>query len=314
MGVAILMIVCCHIQGVDPEMKIWRIFYPGYLGVDIFLFLSGFGLCYSYNKNDTKTFYRHRFSRIMPLYILIGIFTCLIHIFYQHESLSLWDWVCTLTTLSFWRAGGVFIEWYLSTLIVLYLLFPLFYRMIGIRYSAYGLGAYILANLALIACCDLSWEYECALSRLPMFLLGILYYKRQDKSILIKFLPVYTIGLIAAAILWRLGKVETYIVGYMCAPWIMLVIYILTKYVFERWQRFMRCFEYVGRYTLEIYVANYLILNLVPIIPLKISPSLIYVSLHVILIPLLILINKVAQSAIKQGHTLLTSSSTNKTD
>lgn len=44
-------------------------FNIGYFGVDIFLFLSGFGLSFSYEKNKIRTFYNNRFLRIMPLYV-----------------------------------------------------------------------------------------------------------------------------------------------------------------------------------------------------------------------------------------------------
>ena len=68
MGIAILMVLlyhlCCWPQWNNPL----RIFGHWYIGVDIFLVLSGFGLCFSYEKYNIKTFYYHRLIRIIPLY------------------------------------------------------------------------------------------------------------------------------------------------------------------------------------------------------------------------------------------------------
>lgn len=44
-GVAIVGILLSHLFGVDQEHPVWAIFYLGFVGVDIFLFYSGYGLC-----------------------------------------------------------------------------------------------------------------------------------------------------------------------------------------------------------------------------------------------------------------------------
>lgn len=90
MGIAILMVLlyhlCCWPQWNNPL----RIFGHWYIGVDIFLILSGFGLCFSYEKYNIKTFYYHRIIRIIPLYwfSLIIIFICNIFILDGDYSLK----------------------------------------------------------------------------------------------------------------------------------------------------------------------------------------------------------------------------------
>lgn len=50
----------------------WNLIF-GSDGVEIFVFLSGMGLCFSLNKNyNWKLFYIKRFKRIIPTYLLIG--------------------------------------------------------------------------------------------------------------------------------------------------------------------------------------------------------------------------------------------------
>lgn len=132
MGVAILMVVAYHAVGRFGFTTYIPFFnsllWHGYSGVDIFLFFSGLGLCFSYEKNTLPTFYWNRFTRIAPLFIVLAIFRSIFH----DEVMGLWGWFCNLTSLSYYGIGGCFVDWYLSALIVLYILFPLLYRRISL--------------------------------------------------------------------------------------------------------------------------------------------------------------------------------------
>lgn len=66
-GIAILLVVFYHLHCVT-NLSIVAPFSQGAIGVDIFLFFSGYGLCYSYEKNSLKEFYWRRFKRIMPIF------------------------------------------------------------------------------------------------------------------------------------------------------------------------------------------------------------------------------------------------------
>lgn len=71
LGVAILLVLVYHFFNwtINPFGR----FNIGHVGVDIFLFLSGWGLSYSYTKNNLKTFYVRRIKKIVPLYLLTSI-------------------------------------------------------------------------------------------------------------------------------------------------------------------------------------------------------------------------------------------------
>lgn len=74
MALAIIFVVIYHFKcwiGGFP-WYIGIIIKYGYIGVDIFFFLSGFGLTYSFQKNNIKTFYKNRLKKILPCYILYG--------------------------------------------------------------------------------------------------------------------------------------------------------------------------------------------------------------------------------------------------
>ena len=51
----------------------------GNIGVEIFLFLSGIGLYFSISKNNLLQYYKNRFIRIIPTFIIIVfLFSCLL--------------------------------------------------------------------------------------------------------------------------------------------------------------------------------------------------------------------------------------------
>ncbi len=155
-----------------------RVLQTGTVGVDIFLFLSGVGLYYSYTKNRLPyfSFEKKRLLRILPMYCLIGGLTYLFYdILIQH--FSAWRFLSDFFFLS-WPLRGSTRYWYILIIIVFYLLFPLFYRMIHEQN---------IHLLSLLLFCLLWWfagetlclkiasaaTFRLAVSRLPIFLFGI---------------------------------------------------------------------------------------------------------------------------------------------
>lgn len=76
MGVAMIWIIGYHLwlkdmAYYDSDFKIFsHIFKFGYVGVDIFFFLSAYGLCHSFMSGNIKQFYFKRFVRIVPVFLI----------------------------------------------------------------------------------------------------------------------------------------------------------------------------------------------------------------------------------------------------
>lgn len=77
-GIAILLVVLYHLY-CRTGLGIVAPFSKGAIGVDIFLFFSGYGLCYSYEKNSLKEYYWRRFKRILPIFWVNLIFLTLVN-------------------------------------------------------------------------------------------------------------------------------------------------------------------------------------------------------------------------------------------
>jgi len=178
MGIAMLAIMLFH------QSWIWGkgLFYVPFVffhvygnwGVDIFFFVSGFGLYFSLKKNDSPcSFFVRRLIRLFPLCIACGLLRYIVdHILPvgvggyptgNHEISTNW-----VTILS-WD------KWFITVILVYYLLMPFLYRIIN-RYGKSLLwGVYFLwAFSFLLMTYDLmpSFVFYDYVMRLPSFCLG----------------------------------------------------------------------------------------------------------------------------------------------
>lgn len=144
----------------------------GSVGVDIFLFLSGFGIFYSLSSSPRAgDFYRKRFRRVLVPYLLVGaVYWFLRDIRLLHASWGTFFY--DYSTLSFW-GNGTKAYWFIALLCPLYLLAP----WVGTRRPAWLLAlmlAPLLLALLLARFAPLWFgEIEIALLRIPAFWAGM---------------------------------------------------------------------------------------------------------------------------------------------
>lgn len=118
MGWAILWIMMLHFTFTQIK-PLGFVAQYGFAGVDIFMLVSGFGLYFSLNKDSNLThFYKKRLLRIFPTYYLLGIFASIL--LYHDDIIT---YLFRYTTIGFW-IGGVYGEWYIPSIVFLYLLAP----------------------------------------------------------------------------------------------------------------------------------------------------------------------------------------------
>ena len=172
MGVAMLWVVFYHFGFHTPIIS--HVTRFGYTGVDIFMFLSGFGLFYSLQKKQGLSNYlKKRVVRIFPSYFLIGIALSL----FCYPNENFWDYLWRCSTLGFWT-NGIYYEWFIPSIIALYCLFPLAFRILAYNrirqykflivccliFSAYAAFNYTVVD---------NWHFL-LLYRIPIFLFGVL--------------------------------------------------------------------------------------------------------------------------------------------
>lgn len=164
MGLAMLAIVLFHhgwviIPGVTAIFSRF-----GLWGVDIFLFLSGFGCVYALDKYSINIFWRKRVIRLLPTCLLAGILIYCFDLFFHAERVNA---PIIIRLLSLHR-------WYIQVILICYLLCPFFYLILK-KYRGYAIFAIIPIALLLesITSYDSIWKIQWAWGRIPVFMIGM---------------------------------------------------------------------------------------------------------------------------------------------
>ena len=175
-GIAILWIVFFHAQEVNGFLRyVQRL---GYGGVDIFFFLMGYGLAHSLrNSDDLREYWRRRMWRILPSYIpLILVWSLVMLPGYQLSTVqTIRSAVGNWLGLGYWFNVPKSFNWYVSALFMFLLLAPFFYGFLA-RSSKPRLTVFIeLSIVAGLGLCCVGLDQYMAISRLPVFILGIAF-------------------------------------------------------------------------------------------------------------------------------------------
>ena len=238
----------------------------GSAGVEIFLFLSGMGLFYSFSRDPhVMRFYRKRLARILPTYLLFGGAGWLaLDVVIRQAGWGRFAW--DLSMLSFWTEG-VRLVWYIALILALYLLFPLLYRLIDASdvFAVALIAAVCAGCVALYYGAPTVYQHiEIALWRVVMFLIGVWYGKRQRQGrqfvkewlvfaalgavfLLLHLLSKYQRGLLWGVFSLRLGK--------LFYP---MIIILLAAAVLLRLKegRLRRVLRFFGAMSLELYLSH----------------------------------------------------------
>lgn len=185
MGWAIVWVMMLHFTFIQLK-PLGFVAQYGIIGVDIFLFVSGYGLFFALEKGSSlRSFYRRRFMRIFPAYYIIGAF----YSFFVFND-GIIDYLFRYTTLGFWT-DSLYCEWYIPSLVLLYLLSPCLKAffdkkgwavILSLAVIAIYLVAYLLVDREII------YEKEphfFLLYRIPAFLFGMAcaYWQKRRASI-----------------------------------------------------------------------------------------------------------------------------------
>ena len=176
MGIAMLIIILFHVDLARSDI-FFGLRRMGNLGVDMFLFLSGVGLWFSWMKTPScRHFYFRRLVRIYPAWLIIA---CLYYIprLHVHDAASLVNLVGEIGfNWNFWLHDELNF-WYIPAIMMLYLFAPPYMKLIG-RHPVYRW----LPVVMIMWCILVEWvtpihhavgHLEIFWSRVPIFFIGI---------------------------------------------------------------------------------------------------------------------------------------------
>ena len=231
-GIAIIMICIFHLnntlsEGVQIVSFVSRtasFFFDMFnIGVDIFLFLSGFGLYYSMRKNpDSVSFYTKRLLRIIPAY-WTGLVLFYAASFIFTSSVDIKTLLMKMFMIDFYTSGDQFL-WYPAFITVLYALFPVYFKL------ADTLNKKRIVFIAFLILCITSHfipgmehsRFDMAKDRIPVFILGTITAQKgfeDQKSVLVRGLTPKHILASGIMILICLDVLILYIENYYLKPY-----------------------------------------------------------------------------------------------
>ena len=157
-----------------------------YIGVEMFVFLSAVGLCFSMSRNTVKRFYFNRFLRTFVwLTIMFPVFI------YEDLIVSRGEvggFLLDISTLRYWvDNNNTHTPWFVPFIILLYLVFPLIYWM-DRKTKHFSTVLICVISVGFLAFSQIYpnqvyLHYRNCFARIPIFTAGILLAERIKNGI-----------------------------------------------------------------------------------------------------------------------------------
>lgn len=279
MGIAIVWIMLFHLPFHPNIPIIKQIMFLGYGGVDIFLFLSGFGLYYSLSRKNVvlSQYYKKRFIRIFPEF-----WFCLLVIFLLHRNFDFHS-ICSLlyraTTIGYWIPNTPFTLWYISCIVLFYAIFPFYFKLFskfGLNVSLWfivsGLLLTIIYGLVMVLFFDNENKGHLlilTISRIPIFFIGaVVGYFTKEKMfrkyrsmnmIILIFLLLSIVAIITLPYLWKNYQAYFWTCSLFFIPFIFITpsLCIIIVSIIDKMPNIIsNIFTKAGSISLELYIVH----------------------------------------------------------
>ncbi len=281
MGVAILWIVWYHSRMVFGSELLTKIKDFGYGGVDIFLFVSGFGLYCSLRKEDAPAkFYKKRIAKIFPAYIpVLVLFVVLSYTVLEVPNLQVSDLpgiiVANVTGINYWIGSKISFNWYIACIFMLYAVAPFVFPILkeGKKKSV----CFLFLAAFLIVLPFIGRDYLMAgVTRLPVFLVGMvagkLFCEQQKLKWWMELCLYLGAAVAGVCLLWVMAHKPEYLWSYGLHWFPFIVIapasIILLSRMFGAFEKVVlgrgikKLFAFLGEASLEIYLLHIVLFEL----------------------------------------------------
>lgn len=268
MGIAMLIIILFHVDLARSDM-FFGLRRMGNLGVDMFLFLSGIGLWFSWMKTPRyKHFYFRRLIRIYPAWLIIA---CLYYIprIHVHDAASLLHLLGEIGfNIDFWLHDELAF-WYIPAIMMLYLFAPPYMQLIR-RHPVYRW----LPVVMIMWCILVQWvtpihhavgHIEIFWSRVPIFFIGINMGEmvRQKRTIdgqgvwmlIIMFVMTFASCFFLEQV--RHGQFPLFVERMLYIPLTITFVLLCNRVLRRTPQWINRSLAFVGSLSLECYLVHF---------------------------------------------------------
>ena len=275
MGFAILWIMLYHFPVPTDLFLLDFIKSIGYGGVDVFLFLSGFGLYFSMSRKNfiLKKYYKSRFFRIVPEFWLVLGIVFLIQMDFSARNFS--ALLFRASTIGYW-IGHQDETWFISCILFLYAIFPLYFKLFqkhGIKTSLAFIGAGLTLILIYALICVFAYNNKnfggftiLTIARLPIFFIGAVFGHwtkdgcnfefNKKRKILVWTATAVAFGALIFFMNFMPSSLQTCSLSYLPYMIITPVLSIALAYFFEKCDTISKIFTVMGLMSLELYLCH----------------------------------------------------------
>lgn len=266
MGAAMLFIILFHV-GLPRTDMFFGLRRCGNIGVDIFLFLSGVGLWFSWVKQPSMwSFYRRRLLRILPAWLIMSSLYYIPR--FNPQTGSIIDLIGNITiNWNFWLHDELTF-WYIPAIMMLYLWAPPYMKLIT-KHPIYRWSVVLMV----LWCVMVQWimpfhhavgHLEIFWSRVPIFFLGINFGEMVRREVRIDGAAVWLalitfVACFASCIYLEQvshGRFPLFVERMIYIPLTLTAILLLNR-IFRRLpQRVNRFWAFFGGLSLEAYLIH----------------------------------------------------------
>lgn len=276
MGVAILGVLLFH-SGMNFNSKLLNYIRDmGYGGVDIFMLVSGFGIAHSLQYNKRSIYLKNRFLKILPSFWLFWM----VYFLWKRKLGTLFlptEIIGNLSILGWWFGCANYFNWYIAAIAGFYLISPLIYDLfIEIKHKFMVLILMVSLSI-IIAVSSIGTEYLVALSRFPVFILGMYFALKEERRIeKWKIFCFSSMALLAGNlfIAYLIRSYEPFIIwnyGLWWFPFIIMapaiagITSLLLEFLlhFRAGKMFHFIMEKCGKASFEIYLVHFLVNDII---------------------------------------------------
>nr|WP_315103326.1 acyltransferase [uncultured Catonella sp.] len=258
MGLAALFIILFHLFPVSRNNDVLNsvvryVVMTGYIGVDIFFFMTGY-MAYFSNTDNYFRYIKRKFLNIYPLFI----FSCVLFIIMG--KLSITKALLTLSGIDFIMNGGGSLLWFIPAIMIFYLLVPFYLKLVrkmnNIQLFLIAITVWILIMLVLENFVG-NHSINILLCRLPIILFGMTLAKYEGKwKVSYKFISALLLLMIGIFLTGRFAymvKVNFLIsdIFYIVAIPYVFGIILLTDVIFGKIKSYL--LNFLGKISLELY-------------------------------------------------------------
>lgn len=276
MGMAMIFIILFHVSLPQSDM-FFGLRRMGNIGVDMFFFLSGIGLWFSWTKNPScKHFFKRRYLRIYPTWLVMAS----LYYIPRFRGGDIMAWIDLIGDITinwdFWLHDELTF-WYIPATMMLYLFAPAYMELIR-KHPIYRWLPVVMIMWCILVqyvtpIHDIFGHIEIFWSRVPIFFIGINMgemVRRKDKldgasiwMIVILFVATLTSSIFLEQNLH--GRFPLYVERMLYIPLTITTILLLNR-IFRRTPKwFNNAFKFVGALSLECYLIHiHFVLNYIP--------------------------------------------------